>query len=115
MCEQEVALEFIKQQPNKSGLSENMIFLAERQCKDHKNTLNQLSSIKTDVESMKKIAKENSGKIDHLIELNSKTNFVENIKSILSNKVFLYILITLICYAFGESIGTAGLFLFGGK
>ena len=120
MCRQRTALEMIKIHPNHDGLSDSALLLHEKQCEDFEYMQKEINAIKEDISSVKHAQEEfmhtqeeMDKKIDDLISLvERKSSFSQNIKDILSNKVFLYILITLICAAFGVSVGEVGTFLF---
>lgn len=113
MCKQRTALEMIKAHPNHDGLSEPVLLLCEKQCEDFEHMQKEINEIKEDISSVKHNQEEMNEKIDNLISfIEHKSSLSQNIKDILSNKVFLYILITLVCAAFGVSVGEVGTFLF---
>lgn len=108
MCRQKVALEIIKATPNHGGMSEAMLMLHEKQCEDTDLMNKRIDEIDSKIDRLEH-------KIDEVVaKLNEGGQFVKNVKEILSNKVFLYILITLICACFGVSAGEVGTFLFRG-
>lgn len=51
-------------------------------------------------------------KMDKVLEIVSKPTIGSTIKEVLSNKTFIYLIITLLCAAFGVSVGEVGTFLF---
>lgn len=117
----------IKAHPDHDGLSNSALILHEKQCEDFEYMQKEINTIKEDIacvkhtqeefkhvqEEFKHTQEEMDKKIDDLISLvERKSSFSENIKDIFSNKIFLYILITLICAAFGVSVGEVGTFLF---
>ncbi|MBQ3035098.1 MAG: hypothetical protein IJD25_03490 [Alphaproteobacteria bacterium] len=107
---QRSALEMILAQPKKGGMSKSAILLHQKQCEDFEKMQKEINSIKEDVKEMKAEQGQMHQKLDALIELSKKkTSFKENIKEILNNKVFLYLLITLMCALFGVSAGEVGL------
>lgn len=115
MCQQKVALEMILTQPDKGGMSEAAILLHRKQCEDTERMEKRMTELEKKVDVLDRKVDNLDGKIDEIKELVSvKTSFIGNIKDILSNKVFLYILITLLCAAFGVSVGEVGTFLFKG-
>ena len=120
MCKQRTALDMIKAHPNHDGLSDSALILHEKQCEDFEYMQKEINTIKEDISSVKHTQEEfkhtqeeMDKKIDHLTSLvEKKSAFSNNLKDILSNKAFLYVLITLICAAFGVSVGEVGTFLF---
>lgn len=120
MCKQRTALDMIKMQKDHSGLSDSALLLHEKQCEDFEYMQKEINAIKEDISSVKQIQEEfkhtqdeMNQKIDCLKSLiEHKSSFSQNIKDILNNKVFLYILITIVCAAFGVSVGEVGTFLF---
>lgn len=107
---QRSALEMILAQPNRGGMSKSAILLHQKQCEDFETMQKEINFIKEDVKEMKKEQSKMHQKLDALIDLSTKrTSFIQNVKEILNNKVFLYILITLMCALFGVSAGEVGL------
>lgn len=106
MCKQRVALDMIEAEPNRGGMSKAMLMLHKTQCEDTEQMNKRIDEIDNKIDRLEK-------KIDEVVALVSASGqFVRNLKEILSNKVFLYILITLVCAAFGVSVGEVGTFLF---
>lgn len=107
MCKQRIALEMIKSQKNKGGLSKTALFLHEEQSKDFEEMSKRMLNLEKKVDSI-------SIKLDHLINLSKHNNnsIGISLKEVLSNKVFLYVIITLLCASFGVSVGEVGTFLF---
>lgn len=124
MCRQETALEILKSQKNKGGLSSGQIKLTEAQIadfkeqnvrheKDMEKIQARMTNIEKKVDSLDKKVDAVDGKIDQVLQaLSKEQSSVLLLKSVLGNKVFLYILITLLCAAFGVSVGEVGTFLF---
>jgi hypothetical protein len=107
---QRSALEMILAQPNRGGMSKSAILLHQKQCEDFETMQKEINFIKEDVKEMKQEQSKMHQKLDALIDLSTKrTSFIQNVKEILNNKVFLYILITLMCALFGVSAGEVGL------
>ena len=114
---QKTALDMIKAFPDHSGMSKEAITLHEKQCEDYEAMQRQINEIKTDITcvknaqaELKEVQAETNRKIDNLTELvQQRSSFKSNLKEILNNKVFIYILVSLICAAFGVSIGEVGL------
>lgn len=106
MCQQKVALDMIEATPNHGGMSEAALLLHKKQCEDTDLMNRRINEIDGKIDRLEH-------KIDEVVaKLNEGGQFVKNLKEILSNKVFLYILITLICACFGVSAGEVGTFLF---
>lgn len=125
MCRQETALEILKSQKNKGGLSSGQIKLTEAQIadfkeqnvrheKDMEKIQARMTNIEKKVDSLDKKVDAVDEKLDKVSEAlgKEKCPFVESLKTILSNKVFLYLLVTVMCAAFGISVGEVGTFLF---
>ncbi len=107
---QRSALEMILAQPNRGGMSKSAILLHQKQCEDFEKMQKEINFIKEDVKEIKEEQRQMHHKLDAIIEYTKKkTSFIQNVKEILNNKVFLYILITLMCALFGVSAGEVGL------
>ena len=105
MCKQRVALDMIEAQHDHGGMSDAAL-LHRKQCEDTEQMNKRIDEIDNKIDRLEK-------KIDEVMALvSSGGQFVRNLKEIMSNKAFLYILITLICAAFGVSVGEVGTFLF---
>ncbi len=108
MCKQRVALDMIEAQHDHGGMSDAALLLHKKQCEDTDLMNKRINEIDSKIDRLEK-------KIDEVVaKLNEGGQFGKNLKEILSNKVFLYILISLICAAFGVSAGEVGTFLFKG-
>lgn len=106
MCKQRVALDMIEAQHDHGGMSDAALLLHKKQCEDTDLMNRRINEIDSKIDRLEK-------KIDEVVaKLNEGGQFGKNLKEILSNKVFLYILISLICAAFGVSVGEVGTFLF---
>ncbi len=125
MCRQETALGMLKAQKGKGGLTAGEIKLAEAQIADYKeqNLRHEkdmvkmearMTNIEKKVDALDKKVDAVDNKIDQVLEAlaKEKSSVLSSLKSVLSNKVFLYLLITLLCAAFGVSVGEVGTFLF---
>lgn len=113
MCEQRVALDMILGQPKRGGLSKSAIILHEKQCEDFIKLEHRMTDLEKKVDAVERKVETLDGKIDRVLELCArKTSIWGAFKEVLSNKVFIYILITLLCAAFGVSVGEVGTFLF---
>ena len=111
--QQRTALDVILAEDNHGGLSKAAILLHQKQAEDAEKMDKRMCEIEKKVDTLDKKVDSLDKKVDDILELVSKKcKFSDNIKEILSNKVFLYILITLICASFGVSVGEIGTFLF---
>ncbi len=107
---QKSALDMILAQPKKGGMSKSAILLHQKQCEDFEKMQKEINLIKSDIQQMRSEQEKMHQKLDNLITLmQTKSTFSQNIKDVLNNKVFLYLLITLICWIFGVSVGEIGL------
>lgn len=113
MCEQRVALDMIMGYPKRGGLSKSAIILHEKQCRDFEKLEGRMTNLEKKVDMLDKKVDSLDNKMTTIVDLLSKNqSFIGKIKEVLNNKVFLYILITLLTAAFGVSVGEVGTFLF---
>ena len=120
MCEQTAVLELMKNLPNNGGLSKAAKALHEAQCRDFEKMEERMNSIENKVNVIeKKVDSIDSrfanfeSKFDDLTKIIKKrSNFKQNLMEILNNRVFLYILITIMCSLFGVKAGDVATFLF---
>lgn len=97
-------------QPKKGGMSKSAILLHQKQCEDFEKMQKEINLIKSDIQQMRSEQEKMHQKLDNLITLmQTKSTFSQNIKDVLNNKVFLYLLITFMCWIFGVSVGEIGL------
>ena len=107
---QRSALEMILAQPRKGGMSKSAILLHQKQCEDFEKMQKEINLIKDDIQQVKTQQEQMHQKLDSLIVLvQQKSSFASNLKEIANNKVFLYLLITLMCALFGVSVGEIGI------
>lgn len=113
MCQQKVALDMIEAQEDKGGLSPAAILLHRKQCEDTERMDKRMSNIEKKVDTLADKVDSLDHKIDDLKDLvATKTSISGSIKEVLSNKVFLYILMALIASTLGVSVAEVGTFLF---
>lgn len=113
MSEQKTALEVILTQKDKGGLSDAAIVLHQKQCEDAERMEKRMTDIEKKVDGLSHKIDSVEEKVDEIKELvTHNASFIGSLKEILSNKVFLYLLITLVCAALGVSVGEVGTFLF---
>lgn len=106
MCQQRTALDMIKANQDHGGLSDAALLLHQKQCEDTENMNKRIDEIENKVD----IIDHKVDEIKHMIS--QRVSLFSNIKEILSNKVFLYLLLVLICVRYGISIAEVGTFLF---
>lgn len=112
MCEQRVALDMIMGQAKKGGLSKAALILHEKQCRDFEKMECRMTKIEQKVDSLEKKVDSIDEKLERVLELVAQKNSITaSVKEVLSNKVVIYLLITLLCAAFGVSVGEVGTFL----
>lgn len=111
--QQRVALDMIMAEDGHGGMSKAALLLHQKQAEDAEKMDKRMCEIEKKVDSLDKKVDGLDKKVDDILELvSSKCRFWTNVKDVLSNKVFIYILITLMCAAFGVSTGQVGAFLF---
>lgn len=107
---QRSALDMILAQPKRGGMSKSAILLHQKQCEDFEKMQKEINLIKDDIQQVKTQQEQMHQKLDSLIVLvQQKSSFASNLKEIANNKVFLYLLITLMCALFGVSVGEIGI------
>lgn len=107
---QKSALEMIIAQPKKGGMSKSAILLHQKQCEDFEKMQKEINRIKEDIQDVKLIQDQMHQKLDSIIDLvKQRLSFSANLKDVLNNKVFLYIVLTLMCAFFGASAAEFGL------
>lgn len=113
MSEQKTALEVILTQKDKGGLSDAAIILHQKQCKDAERMEKRMTEIEKKVDDLSDKVGSVESKVDELKALViQKYSFVGSLKEILSNKVFLYILLITVASICGVSVAEVGTFLF---
>ena len=113
MPKQRTALDMIKQQEGHGGMSPEALLLHEKQAEDAERMEMRMCEIEKKVDNLDRKFDTLNHKMDELIRtMNNKSSFGANLKEVLSNKVFLYILISLMCVLFGVNVGEVGTFLF---
>lgn len=111
--QQRVALDMIMTQDDHGGMSNAAILLHQKQAEDAEKMDKRMSEIEKKVDSLDRKVDSLDKKVDDILELvSNRCRFWDNVKDVLSNKVFIYILITVICAVFGVSVGEVGVFLF---
>jgi archaellum component FlaC len=112
--QQRVALDMIMTQPDHGGMSEAAILLHKKQAEDAEKMEKRMSDIEKKVDSLDKKVDNIDKKMDEIKSLVEKnSSFKQNLKDMLSNKVFLYLLFILMCLLVGKPIAESGLILLG--
>lgn len=109
MCRQETALDMIKTQPKKGGLSQAHIKLVESQIADFKTMDKRMAAVEEKVEGLDKKIDALDGKINNItatianIEtaVHKSASVWESFKELVSNKVILFILLIALSVAVG--------------
>lgn len=106
MCQQRTALDMIEAQKDHGGMSKAALLLHRKQCEDTEIMNKRIDDIESKLDAVDK-------KVDEIkAMISAHGSFIRSLKEILSNKVFLYLLITMVCACFGVSVGDVGTFLF---
>lgn len=106
MCLQRTALDMIEVQEDHGGMSSAALLLHRKQCEDTERMNRRIDQIEQKVEGIDR-------KVDEIkLMIGAQGSFFKSLKDILSNKVFIYLLICLTCACFGVSVGEVGTFLF---
>ena len=107
MCQQRTALDMIEAQKDHGGMSKAALLLHKKQCEDTEIMNKRINDIEQKLDSLDR-------KIDEIKAMvSSRGSFFNSLKEIFSNKVFLYILILIVCSCLGLSVGDVS-FLFTG-
>jgi predicted transcriptional regulator len=113
MPKQRTALDMIKQQDGHGGMSPEALLLHEKQAEDAERMEQRMCEIEKKVDNLDRKFDSLDRKFDELMhKISNKSSFGANLKEVLSNKVFLYILISLMCVIFGVNVGEVGTFIF---
>lgn len=110
---QRTALNVILAEEGHGGLSPCAIELHKQQCEDFEKMEKRMCDIEIKVDNLNKKIDNLDNKFDELKELVAKRNsFKESFKEILSNKIFIYLLLILTAVKYGIPIADLGTFLF---
>lgn len=111
--QQRVALDMILAEDNHGGLSAAAVLLHQKQAEDAEKMDKRMCEIEKKVDVLDKKVDSLDKKVDDILEIIAKrTSFTESIKEILSNKVFIYLLIIITASACGIQVADLGTFLF---
>ena len=110
---QRIALDFIMAQEGHGGMSAEALALHKQQAEDAERMDKRMSEIEKKVDSLDKKVDSLDEKIDEIKKLIDKRNSIkESLKEILSNKIFIYILLSFMAIKFGIPNAELGAFLF---
>lgn len=113
MPKQRTALDMIEAQEGHGGMSDMALLLHRKQAEDAENMEKRMCEIEKKVDNLDKKFDTLDKKIDDIMKIVSdQKSFVVNLKEVLSNKIFIYLLISLMCVLFGVNVGEVGTFLF---
>jgi predicted RNase H-like nuclease (RuvC/YqgF family) len=113
MPKQRTALDMIKQQEGHGGMSPEALLLHEKQAEDAERMELRMCEIEKKVDNLDRKFDDLDKKMDELKHiLERKSSFCSSLKEVLSNKVFIYILVSLMCVLFGVNVGEVGTFIF---
>lgn len=113
MPKQRTALDMIKQQEGHGGMSPEALLLHEKQAEDAERMELRMCEIEKKVDNLDRKFDDLDKKMDELKNLlERKSSFSANLKEVLSNKVFIYLLISLIAVLFGVNNAEVGAFIF---
>ena len=111
--QQRVALDMIMAEDGHGGMSKAALLLHQKQAEDAEKMDKRMCEIEKKVDSLDKKVDTLDTKVDEIKALvSSKSNFKESLKEVLSNKVFLYLLIITIASICGVQVADLGTFLF---
>lgn len=115
MPQQRTALEMILAQDGHGGMSPEAIILHQKQAEDAEKMEKRMVEIEKKVDSLDKKVDNINNKVDDLKNMIAKrSSFIESLKEVLNNKVFIYLLLIATAVAFGIPVASVGTFLFGG-
>lgn len=113
MTQQQTALDMILAQEGHGGMSDMALLLHKKQAEDAKKMEERMSEIEKKVDCLDRKVDSLDKKIDEIKNLvSTQSSFKANLKEVLSNKVFLYILISLVGLLCGVEVSGVGTFLF---
>lgn len=111
--QQQVALDFITSQEGHGGMSPEAIALHKIQAQDAKKVNERMCEIEKKVDSLDKKVDSLDAKMDEIKQLIDKKNSIrESLKEIFSNRIFIYLLLSLIAVRYGIPTAELGTFLF---
>lgn len=111
--QQRVALDMILTQEDHGGMSNAALLLHQKQAEDAEKMDKRMCEIEKKVDTLDKKVDTLDKKVDEIRSIvSSQTSFRASLKEVLSNKVFLYILISVVGLLCGAEVSGIGTFLF---
>lgn len=111
--QQRTALDMIMAEEGHGGMSQAALLLHVKQAEDAEKMDKRMCEIEKKVDSLDKKVDGLDKKVDEIKDLvASKNSFKASIKEILSNKIFIYLLLITIAAVCGVEVADVGTFLF---
>lgn len=115
MPQQRTALDMILAQEGHGGMSPEAIILHQKQAEDAEKMEKRMGEIEKKVDCLDKKVDDINTKVDEVKSMIAqKSSFTGNLKEVLNNRVFIYLLLTIVALAFGIPVANVGKFIFGG-
>jgi hypothetical protein len=113
MPKQRTALDMIEAQEGHGGMSDMALLLHRKQAEDAENMEKRMCEIEKKVDNLDKKFDTLDRKMDDMMKLiSNQKSFMANLKEVLSNRVFIYLLISLMAILFGVNNAEVGTFIF---
>lgn len=111
--QQRTALDMILTQDGHGGMSPEALLLHQKQAEDAERMEKRMGEIEKKVDTLDKKVDALDSKIDEIKELvTTKSSFVGCLKEVLSNRVFIYLLIIIVASICGVQVADLGTFVF---
>lgn len=105
------AIDVLKTQPRNGGLSKAEMMIFEKVVEDNKKMGDRMTKLEEKVGAVEDRLNSVDKKLDDVLKLLDRPLW-NNLKEVLSNKMFIYLIITLTCLICGVSVGQIGTFIF---
>lgn len=113
MPKQKTALDMIEAQEGHGGMSDMALLLHRKQAEDAENMEKRMCEIEKKVDNLDRKFDDLDKKLDELKNLlERRSSFTSSLKEVLSNKVFIYLLMSLVAILFGVNNAEVGAFIF---
>lgn len=113
MPKQRTALDMIKQQEGHGGMSPEALLLHEKQAEDAERMEMRMCEIERKVDNLDRKFDDLDKKMDEIKKIvTANGSFIANVKNMFCNKVFIYLLLSLVAIKFGIPTAELGAFLF---